>query len=332
MTARQSRFGLKFQARDVVGAKLTGQVEVDFLGGKAALTNGINMDLLRLRLAYGRLDWTHWAFEAGQDWSVFAPLNPTSIAEYAIPSMSASGNLWIRYPQVRGEYHHPIGDTKEFKWQFAATDPNMGDFNTLIFTSGRTPEVGERGRAPGGDTRLGLTFGDPNRKYDVGVSAHYGRGRNVGPIGTVFFERPVNSWGTAVDYTLPFTRWFDFSGEWFIGRALGIFSDASGESILPVGTPGEHGVGSLGGWSQAQFNFWKRWQINLVYGIDADRSHHLRAGDRNKNQTYMGNLMYHYNSHLVFAWELRRFLTDWKPLPFQNAAGFYGNLGIAWAF
>src|SRR5262249_20172640 len=106
MTARQSRLGLRYDSdREIMGAKLTGVVEVDFFGGKAPFGNGIDMDLLRLRLAYGRLDWNKFSFEAGQDWAVFAPLNPTSYAEYAIPSLSASGNPWIRLPQIRFETH-----------------------------------------------------------------------------------------------------------------------------------------------------------------------------------------------------------------------------------
>lgn len=331
MTARQSRLGLKFQARDVVGAKATGQVEIDFLGGKAAFTNGINMDLVRLRLAYGRLDWSHWAFEAGQDWSVFAPLNPTTYAEYAIPGLSASGNLWIRSPQIRGEYQGPLGESGEFKWQFGVVDPNMGDFNTTVFTSGRNPDIGSRGRFPGGEQRLGFIFGQ-DRKYDVGVSTHYARGKNNGTVGTLVLQNPVDSWGVALDYSLAFTKWFSFSGEWFEGRALGIFSDASGESILPVGTVGAHGVESRGGWSQAQFNFFRRWQTNLGYGIDAQVNSNLRLGDRNKNQTYYGNLMFKYNPHLTFAWELRRFLTNWKGQPFFDEQGFHGNVAIAYIF
>lgn len=44
MTARQTRLGLKFESpAKIVGAKLSGQVEVDFLGGKAPFTNGVNM-------------------------------------------------------------------------------------------------------------------------------------------------------------------------------------------------------------------------------------------------------------------------------------------------
>jgi len=53
MTARQRRFGLRYQGPEVAVAKLSGQVEVDFFGGKAALGNGISMDLLRLRIAWG---------------------------------------------------------------------------------------------------------------------------------------------------------------------------------------------------------------------------------------------------------------------------------------
>jgi hypothetical protein len=79
MTARQSRLGLRFDdPANLAGGKLMGDLEVDFLGGSAPFGNGVNMDLIRLRLAYGRLDWSHFALEAGQDWAVFAPLNPTS--------------------------------------------------------------------------------------------------------------------------------------------------------------------------------------------------------------------------------------------------------------
>src|SRR5260370_4103321 len=52
MTARQSRFGMRYQGPKVSGAQISGQFEFDLLGGKAAFGNGINMDLFRLRLAF----------------------------------------------------------------------------------------------------------------------------------------------------------------------------------------------------------------------------------------------------------------------------------------
>ena len=201
MTARQSRLGLKYQGGEVAGAKISGQVEMDFFGGKAALGNGINMDLLRLRLAFGRLDWTNFALEAGQDWSVFAPLNPTSLASFAIPAMSGSGNPWIRSPQFRAELHNSLTGTNVAQLQFAATDPDVGDYQTAQFLTVRTPGTGERGRMPALDTRLGFTNRATGRDFSFGLSAHYGRGKNSGAIGNLNFQRPVDSWGVAIDYS-----------------------------------------------------------------------------------------------------------------------------------
>ena len=113
MTVRQSRLGMRYKGTKVGNAVLSGQVELDFLGGNAALGNGISMDLVRLRLAVGRIDWKSYSLVAGQDWSVFAPLNPTTLAEYAIPGLSASGNPWIRSPQFRVEMGHISGAAEE---------------------------------------------------------------------------------------------------------------------------------------------------------------------------------------------------------------------------
>jgi hypothetical protein len=332
MTARQTRLGLKYEGPEVAGAKLSGQVEVDFLGGKAAFSNGINMDLLRLRLALGRLDWTNFSFVAGQDWSIFAPLNPTSFAEYAIPSMSASGNPWIRQPQIRAELRHAMSDTFKLQWQLAAADPNMGDYQTTTFSSGRTPGIGERGRMPELDTRLGFTDTVNGHDYAIGVSGHYGRGKNVGTLGTLNVVRPVDSWGVALDWSLPFSKYFNITGEAYEGRALGIFSVASGEAVGAVGTRGEHGVLSRGGWAQAQFNFNPKWQVNLAYGIDQPKASELPVGNRDRNQTYMGNLMYKLSSMVTFAWEYRRMLTDFRNQLFADERGDQANLAVVYSF
>jgi hypothetical protein len=290
------------------------------------------MDLVRLRLAFGRLDWKNFSLEAGQDWSVFAPLNPTTYAEYAIPGLSGSGNPWIRTPQFRAEFHNELTETTRLLFQLAATDPDMGDYNTTVFSTSRTPGIGERGRYPGADSRLAVTSKIDDREFAAGVSSHYARGKNAGTIGTLNYQNGVDSWGVAIDYSLPITKLFAFSGEWFIGRALGIFSVASGESVLPVGTPGQHGVESRGGWSQAQFNITPKWQVNLAYGIDAETNSNLRTGDRNKNQSYVGNVIYKYTAHVNFAWEWRRFLTTWKNQPTANENGDHFNFAVAYIF
>jgi hypothetical protein len=331
MTARQSRFGLRYQGPTLMGAKVGGQVEVDFFGGKAALGNGINMDIPRLRLAYGRLDWTNVSLVAGQDWSIFAPLNPTSLAGFAIPDMSGSGNPWIRTPQIRAEFRHKTENLKT-EWDIAATDPNVGDYQTAQFLTVRSPSIGERGRLPAFDSRLSFTSTVDGRDFALGVSGHYGRGKNFGTIGTRNIQTGVDSWGAALDWSLPFSKAFVLSGEAYEGRALGIFSVATGEAVGAVGTTGEHGVLSRGGWAQAQFNFNPKWQVNLAYGIDAPKATELPVGNRNRNQTYMGNLIYKFSPHVNFAWEWRRFLTDYRNQLAGNERGDHANLGIAYIF
>jgi len=96
--------------------------------------------------------------------------------------------------------------------------------------------------------------------------------------------------------------------------------------------PGEHGVESRGGWIQAQFNFTPRWQTNLSYGLDAQNATNLRVGDRDKNQTYMANLMYKFSPNVTFAWEYRRFLTRFRNQPAANENGDHLNMAVGYVF
>ncbi len=330
MTARQTRLGLRYQGPKIGGARLSGQLETDFFGGKAALTNGISMDIVRLRLAFGRLDWTNFSLEAGQDWVIFAPLNPTSLAEYAIPALSNSGNLWIRTPQIRSEWRHDLGQ-RRLLWQLAALDPDVGD-NPVAFATVRQPRAGELGRGPAVESRVAITTPFEDRKGEIGVSGHWNHAKNVGVIGAQTLERNFQAWGVALDYSLPLLKWFGLSGEIFAGRALGIFNGDIGQTYLALGTPGEHGIGTRGGWMQAQFNWFAKWQTNAAYGIEAPELHNLTTGSRSKNQTYMVNLMYKFSPNVTFAWEWRRFLTNYRNQLAANNLGDLANMAVAYTF
>ncbi len=332
MTVRQSRFGLRYQGGpEVWGAKLSGNVELDLLGGAAPLANGVGMDLVRLRLAYGRMDWKNTSIEAGQDWTVFSPLNPISLASFAIPAMSTSGNPWIRSPQFRFEWRSDATQAARVLLQMAALDPNVGDNPTTVVDA-RTPGIGERGRGPAVESRLAVTGKIGERDATVGLSGHYGRGDNVGVLNGVTVARPVDSWGVNLDYTLPVSKYFTLAGEAFSGRGLGLFSVASGQSVLAVGTPGEHGVLASGGWAQAQFNLNRKWQMNLAYGLESDEGSNLITGSRGRNQTYMTNLMYKVSPHFTWAWEWRRLMTNYQNQQSLNAIIQTANMAIAYVF
>jgi hypothetical protein len=289
------------------------------------------MDLVRLRLAYGRLDWKNTSIEAGQDWAVFSPLNPTSLASFAIPAMSTSGNPWIRSPQFRLELHSDATRSTRMLLQMAVLDPNVGDNPTTVVDA-RTPGIGERGRGPAVETRLAVTGKIGDRDATVGLSGHYGRGDNVGVLNAVTVARPVDSWGVNLDYTLPLSKYFNLSGEMFSGRGLGLFSVASGQSVLAVGTPGEHGVMASGGWAQAQVNLNRKWQINVAYGLESDEGHNLITGSRARNDTLMTNLMYKVSPHITWAWEYRRLMTNYQNQATLNAILQTANMAMSYAF
>ncbi len=331
-TVRQTRIGLAFTPVKAFDGKLSGAFEFDMFGGQTALPTGISMNLFRMRHAYGRLEWDHVAVEAGQDWSIFAPLNPISFSEYGIPSFTGSGNAWGRVPQVRVELKNSSGSAHQFLWQLAASDPNMGDYSTTLFSASRAPGIGERGRMPSMQTRLAYSRLHNDRRFTVGLSGHYGRGKNAGAIGSLNVQSPVDSWGVALDYLLPLTSRFTLTGEAYEGRALGPYSSAIGEAVGAVGTVGAHGVESRGGWSQAQWSFSKQWQLNLGYGIDAPNASQLPVGNRSRNQTYMGNLIYKLNLNVNLALEYRRLLSDFRNQNLANERGDHIDLAVAYLF
>lgn len=335
-TVRQSRLGLTLNPFDTLGGKLSGAFEFDMMGGSAPYANGISMSYFRLRLAYGRVDWDHVAIEAGQDWTLFAPLNPTSLNEYGVPEFTSAGNAWSRAPQIRLEMKTRNGGGSNLLWQLAATDPNMGDLPTTSIIVQRQPLIGERGRMPAIETRLALSKSHNDRDYAVGMSARYDRGKNARTLssgaGSITAFAPVDSWGVALDYSLPLTHMLNVTGELYDGRALGNYAVTLGQAVGAVRTPGEHGVHSRGGWAQVQFNFNKQWQMNLAYGIDAPQVNQLPVGDRSRNQQYMANIIDRLTKNINASVEYRRILTDFRNQLPGNERGDHVDLGLAYIF
>jgi hypothetical protein len=330
-TARQTRLGLSVSGLKAATARLSANLEGDFFGGDPALANGVNMGILRLRLAYGRLDWSNFALEAGQDWTIFAPLNPTSLAEFSVPEFSASGNLWIRTPQIRTEWKHNFSNGRSFVWQMAALDPNIGD-NNAAYSTPRQPRAGELGRLPAMETRLAFSAPAGDRTATVGMSGHWGTAKNVSLTDGVAATRTFESWGAAIDWNVPVFRFLTISGEAYAGRALGIFSGGIGQTVLPVGQAGDRGVGTRGGWLQVAWQLSRKWQSNTAYGLDLPESGNLPGGSRSKNQSYMSNITYHLSPNVAFALEWHRFLTNYRNQATGNNIGDHFNLAAAYIF
>ncbi|KAB0671497.1 hypothetical protein F6V30_02650 [Oryzomonas sagensis] len=96
-TARESRLWFRAKGPDAFGAKTGSLVEVDFYGGGSSVNN--ETGTLRIRHAYGTLDWdtTHILF--GQTWDIFGPAAANTV-DFSVNGFTGTPNC-PRVAQLR---------------------------------------------------------------------------------------------------------------------------------------------------------------------------------------------------------------------------------------
>jgi hypothetical protein len=272
-SARQTRVGLRVTGLTAAEAKVTGVVEIDFAGGFAATGLGDNMGIVRLRLANVRLDWGSASLILGQDWMVFAPLNPVSIASAAIPLMAAGGNPWARLPQVRGEWH-----SSNVLLQGAVLAPSAGDFNSSY---SYVPASGALSQTPFFQGRAAWTSSNwrgLKKPAAVGVSGQYGRARVVTPTA----DRTIDVRAVALDWTLPLVSRLSLAGEAFSGRNLAGFQAGVFQGVNPDSAPNAQpeSIETRGGWAQLVATVNPSLTVQATYGLDDPKDDTLRSVSR----------------------------------------------------
>jgi hypothetical protein len=140
-----------------------------------------------------------------------------------------------------------------------------------------------------------------------------------------------------VDFKIPIGSYFEFSGEWYRGQAVGglgggiwtsvVYPDAAHSAIQPL-----H---STGGWAQVKFTANRFFEINGAMGQDENRGSDLRVfpnpvgdiedGPFQKNKAEFVNFIYRPNSVLLFALEYRHLVT----LPAVGAKSTLGHINLA---
>jgi len=109
---KNSRLGLRVDS-DVMGAKVMGYLETDFLGNAATNVNvASNSDVLRMRVFFLDMRKGDWEFLAGQDWSMMTPnrkgISPLPSDLFFSQDVDTNyqvGLVWGRTPQARVMYH-----------------------------------------------------------------------------------------------------------------------------------------------------------------------------------------------------------------------------------
>ena len=312
---RQSQIGVEAFGPDVAGARTSANVKFDFAGGFPDTPNGAVFGIVRLRTGTIRMDWADTSIIAGQDSLFFAPLTPTTLSSLAIPALSYTGNLWSWTPQIRIEHRISLSESAGIQVQAGILDGLTGETPPLG-QGYRNPSAGEQSGQPAYAMRIAYRQRMFGRELIVGLGGYYGR-ENLG------FGRNIDGWAGVTDVAIPLGSFFDLSGEFYRGRAVGGIGGGIGQSLLlsgPISNPSTtiHGLDSTGGWVQLKFKPKTKLEINLAYGQDNPFASELRLSPASanfygpllsKNLSPFVNFIYRVRSDILFSVEYRRLQT-----------------------
>lgn len=311
---RQSQVSIQGFGPDIAGAHTSADLKFDFAGDFPNTPNGVTTGGVRLRTGTLRMDWAHTALVVGQDRLFFAPLAPTSLASLAAPALSYNGNLWSWTPQVRLEHTISLSEGSSLVFQGGILDSLTGDLPASEYN--RSPTSGEASGQPAYATRVAWrqrTFG---QQWTLGFGGYYAR-QNWG------FGRNIDSWAGTTDLSVPLGKFFDFTGEFYRGRAVGGIGGGIGQSVLRSGAVSDpatiiKGLESMGGWAQLKFKPEAKLEFNGAFGQDNPFASQLRqfpfAGSYfdsplARNRSAFINFIYQLRSDVLFSLEYRRLRT-----------------------
>jgi regulator of replication initiation timing len=310
---RQSQIGVEAFGPEIAGARTSANVKFDFAGGFANTPNGTAFGVVRLRTGTIRLDWKTTSIVAGQDSIFFAPLAPTTLSSLAIPALSYTGNLWSWTPQIRIEHRMALSEYSGVVLQVGILDSLTGDFPQPGY---RYPTTGEQSGQPAYASHIAFNRRVFGRDLTAGIGGYYGR-QNWG------FGRAVDGWAGVTDVSIPLGNFFDLSGEFYRGRAVGGLGGGIGQSILLSGFINNsgtvvYGLDSAGGWLQLKFKPQANFEVNFAYGEDNPFGSELRrfpasslyyGSALSRNLSPFANFIYRVRSDVLFSMEYKRLQT-----------------------
>ena len=311
---RQSQIGIHGFGPTIGGARTSAEVEFDFAGGFPSTENGTSFGIMRLRTGTVRFDWDKTSIIAGQDALFLAPLSPTSIATLGIPAFAYSGNLWSWIPQIRVEHRFIVSDNSSVLVQGGILDSFSGDVPFSQYY--RYPTWGETSGQPAYATRIAWTQAVHGQNLTAGIGGYYGH--QIWGYG-----RSIDAWAGTLDLSMPLGSRFEFTGQFYRGRAVGALGGGIAQSVLwneSLLDPETelYGLNSMGGWAQLKYKATPKLQFNGAFGQDNPFAGDLRQFGGNqtyypsslsKNLTGMINFLYQPKSDIVLSLEYRRLKT-----------------------
>ena len=310
-TLRQSEIGLEVFGPRLAGARTSGNLQFDFSGGSPNTPNGVNLGLVRMRVASMRMDWKDTSIVAGQDNTFFSPLSPTSFASLAIPAFSYAGNLWGWIPQVRLEHRFNFSEGQSLVLQGGILDNVTGELPSAFAPFA---QAGESSGQPAYAARAGWTRSVFGRPLTLGAAGYYSR-QNWST------NHSVDGWAAMTDWSVPLARRVSLTGEFYRGRAIGGLGGGVGRSVLFSGNPSPQGqlqaLNSVGGWSQLKIIATSKLEFNGAFGVDNPYASDVRGFPLSpsfpapllQNRSSLVNVIYRPRSDLLLSGEYRHLRT-----------------------
>jgi hypothetical protein len=286
-TLRQTLLGVQLDGPTFAGAKIRGDLMMDFFSGYSAPGGS----WLRIRRGMMSFDWRNRSFTVGQDKPLIAPRDPHSLAEVGVPPLADAGNLWVWLPQARYEERLRLGNSNGVNAQIALIQTNE--------SYARLDEeyAGELAASrPAFEGRLAYWHKwSDTRRVEIGAGVHKSTTHILGAS--------VGSRLVSLDWLFIPTPKLQISGTYFGGQnfaGIGGLPESfrvndSDHSVFPV-----HGSG---GWIEFSSPLTERLTLNIFGGRQDNRARDLVNGDVARNVSYAGNLIYRVGPNVLLSVE-----------------------------
>jgi hypothetical protein len=274
MSARQSRIGVKITPDTDVPVKAV--IEVDVFKG------------VRRRTAFAQIKISEKTnLIVGQHWMIFSPVLPTSLAHQGVVTLTASGNLWTRVPQVRIE-----SNSGALSLQAAIQQPISGSSQQGV------PDI--TGRAA-----YTLPMGT------CGVSAYVGMQSYNGG------NDDVTSFAVSADWSIAAGP-PSIKGEAGMGESVSGFGSSSGTRLNSSGVT--EGVPVVLSWVQLGYKLSPKLAVHAGLGMEIpDRLNIEIAGLVDENRTIYANAIWKPWGPFRFALQVDQIETIYLPSTAESA-------------
>ena len=333
LTARQSRVWLKSEGPSLLGAKTSALIEADFYGTGAGSNEAA---LLRMRHAYGALDWKDTQVLFGQTWDMFTMSIANTVDFGGGNTTGNPGNP--RVTQIRVTQKVSLDDKNTLKFVLGVQNPtqdsNLGTnaaatdtWGGMVNVAGQALLVSKAlGTAPG-------TGGFSLNPLSAGFYGLYGKEEVAGN------NKNVDSWGYGFYTFVPVLASKD-------GKSRAMTASLEGQVYMAANMASNYAtaatfVGSAGNkipakgygfFGQAIFYPTQQIGISAGYGQRAayDDNSYVASGIKDYEKTnshFFANVAYDLNAAIRVAAEYQRLETNYGNITAGTSDKGLANVG-----